>query len=122
MLSQVDALGLKCNSLALMLDDVDADTSWSEFLWDKLEAARFSPSFVLKATQDMRTSCALASMLGLTHELGLRSFGHLECRAEIPAHNDFDYLPLPIGLSGTLESLVAVLDSSGSGATLAGRR
>jgi hypothetical protein len=106
-LSQAASVGLDSEIVGLMADDVDAETSCSELIWDRIEAARFEPSFVVRATRDMRISCALESMLGLARDLGLRTFGHFgpaEC-ASVSDRYDFDYLPVPVGMVDTLKSI-----------------
>jgi len=123
-LSQVDSLGLASEVVGLMADDVGAETSCSELIWDRIEAVRFEPSFVDRATRDMRISCALESMLGLARDLGLRTFGHFgteEC-ASVSDRYDFDYLPVPIGMVDTLKSITAPFNSARTQATVTAGR
>ena len=91
---------------------------------DRIEAVRFEPSFVDRATRDMRISCALESMLGLARDLGLRTFGHFgteEC-ASVSDRYDFDYLPVPIGMVDTLKSITAPFNSARTQATVTAGR
>jgi hypothetical protein len=113
-LSRVDGLALDSDLVGLMIDDVSVETSWSELIWDRLEAARFESSFVACAIRDMRTSCALESMLGLAREVGLRTFGNYgsEQSASVSDQYDFDYFPVPLGMTDTLKSFATPFSSA----------
>jgi len=97
-LMQVDALGLDNDRVGLMIDAVNAQSTWSDLIWDRLEAVRFNPEFVDCATRNMRFACVLESMLALAREVGLRtlgSYGAAQC-ASVSGQYDFDYLPTPV--------------------------
>ena len=83
--------------VGLMLDNVDMETPLSSIVWEHLEAIRFSPSYLARASRDLRTNCALECMLALAKDLGLCTFGPTSAvGAEIfPGGRKFDYLPLP---------------------------
>jgi hypothetical protein len=93
LLSEVDALGLDNDRVGLMLDRVDADTSWADLAWDRIEAIRFSPEFLDHARRDMRTSCILESMLALSREVGVRTLGWSQAPDDVSVlgRYDFDY-------------------------------
>ena len=104
-----------------MIDDVGLNSTWADLIWDRIEAVRFGPSFVAQATRDMRTACALESMLGLAREVGLRTLGSHEAAecASVSGHHDFDYLPVPIRSGGTVEFSGAVPHAAQVGAAVA---
>jgi len=87
--------GIDDDHVGLMLDDVDIDTAYSDLIWDRLEAVRFSGPFVARAARDVRTGCALESMLGLAREIGLQTLGPGTDpkSAGLPGRSAFDYLP-----------------------------
>jgi hypothetical protein len=96
-LTQVDAAGFDSDRVGLMLDDVGPNTTCSDLIWDRLEAIRFDPEFVARATRDVRTACALESMLGLAREIGLRTLGTDGSPegAGVFGRCDFNYQPAP---------------------------
>ena len=83
--------------VGLMLDNVDVDTPLSSLIWEHLEAVRFSQVAVTRAARDLRTNCALESMLYLAKNLGLCAFGPSGAsEGELfPGNAAFDYLPYP---------------------------
>ena len=103
MLAKVDTLGLDNDHVGLMLDDADIETPWADLIWDRIEAVRFASSLVVHAARDMRTACAMESMLGLAREIGLRTLGSCEVTdsASVSGHYDFDFLPVAEGAHST---------------------
>ena len=91
----VDQAGFDHNHVGLMLDDVDVDTACSHLIWDRIEAVRFGATFVSRASNDLRVSCALESMLGLARNIGLRTLGFDSTAGggKVSGRCDFDYLP-----------------------------
>ena len=93
-LSEIDALGLDNDCVGLMLDSADADTPWSDFAWDRIEAVRFRRDFVEDAGRSARTACVLESMLALAREIGMRTLGFGTPQgASVWGHHEFDYSP-----------------------------
>jgi hypothetical protein len=89
--------------VGFMLDDVDIQTPCSEFVWEGFEAVRFSDGFLAQAKLDLRAHCALASMLSLSRELGLTTFGPLSNHPGVPPL-DFDYVPVTMSKQQRLAS------------------
>lgn len=96
-LSRINDAGLADGNVALMLDGVAADTPLSELISDRIEAVRFDSTFITLSGRELRIGLVLKSMLRLTRELGLCSFGEpLAARNGGPvARLKFDFLPVP---------------------------
>lgn len=93
-LTRIAGSDLNSEQIGLMLDDVDADTPLSEFLWDRLEAVRFKSEFVRHARGHVRKGCALEAMLSLCHEIGLCTLGldTISTRTGLTQRTQFDYV------------------------------
>jgi len=102
-LAALDPAWMDCDRIGLLLDHVDACTSPSELIWDRIEAIRFSDEFVLSAARDLRLGCALESMLGLARDLGLCTLGAdaMPGGASLSGRFEFDYMPAPVADSPT---------------------
>ena len=110
--SDVDALGLDNDRVGLMLDDVDADTSWTDFAWDRVKPSVSALTSLIAPGVTMRTSCILESMLALAREIGMRTLAHSQTPhgASVLGRYDFDYSPMSVdpegrpGISGSLRT------------------
>ena len=82
-----------------MLDGVDTDTTYTDLIWDRIEAVRFKTDFVARAAKDLRTTLALESMLSLAREIGLCTLGDdpLPEGARVSGRYDFSYVPVVLG-------------------------
>jgi len=76
-------------SLGIVLDRVNADTPLSVLCNEMVDAIRFDPDFVQRASIDLRLSCVVDAMLKLTHDLGLATLASISTR---PAKFGFDYI------------------------------
>ena len=85
---------LDSDRIGLMLDDVDVETPLSELVWDRIEAVRFKPEFVVQASSDLRKGCVLKSMLSLCGDIGLCTLGldASSARASPVQRTEFDYV------------------------------
>ena len=75
--------------LGIVLDCVNADTPLSALCDELVEAIRFDPDFVRRASIDLRLSCAIDAMLKLTHDLGLATLASV---STAPEKFSFDYV------------------------------
>ena len=82
--------------VGLLLDGVDAHTPCADLAWDRIEAVRFSPDFVVEAARHLRLGCVLESMLGLARDMGLCTLGAHDAPggASLSDRAAFDYLPI----------------------------
>lgn len=84
------------DGVALMLDEVDAQTPPADFIRGSLNAVRFRADFVARAARDVRHGCALSAMLALARDLGLATLGPVTAPNEdwlVPG-TQFDYVPV----------------------------
>ena len=90
-----DASAFDSDRVGLVLDEVDTETPLAHLIWNRIEACRFDPTFVARATHDLRLSCALESMLTLARDLGVCTFGASgePGSASLANRAEFDYLP-----------------------------
>jgi hypothetical protein len=94
-LKTLDAETLDRRRVGLLLDNVSAQTSLDCIASQAVEAARFSPGFVLDAATHLRSACILAAMLGLVRELGACTLGPeiTDTGNSLPPELGFDYVP-----------------------------
>jgi hypothetical protein len=96
--SMLTAIGSKVPShehVGLLLDDVDDMTPPIDVVNEAIEAIRFAPRFVAKASRHLRSECVLDALLGLARNAGLATLGPASrtSRASwLDPQIDFDYV------------------------------
>lgn len=94
-LGALDVGTLEAERVALMLDDVDAETPLADMANDAIDAVRFNSDYVERASRNLRQGCVLEAMLGLARNLGLCTLGPRIAQADemSAAGIEFDYVP-----------------------------
>jgi hypothetical protein len=94
-LQHLDVRSLNSERVGLVLDNVDAETPLFSFVDESLEAVRFTPEFISRATRNLRLWCVLEAMLRLAKNLGLCTLGPVEAANEEGSSIGprFDFVP-----------------------------
>jgi len=96
--SMLAAIGSRLSTdehVGLLLDDVDDMTPPIDVVSEAIEAIRFAPRFVAKASRHLRSECVLDALLVLAKNVGLATLGP-QSRASrgswLDPQIDFDYV------------------------------
>lgn len=92
-LAELDVPFLRERNIGVILDGVNETTPLSAVSSEVVEAIRFEPSFVARATKSGRLACVLDAMLSLAHDLGIATLGTARGpRSPSAKRFDFDYV------------------------------